>query len=404
MGSEHATAAGSGRKMKAAGAVRMVALQAAVAAALWASAPAAQAGGTINFGDDSSVSVGFGLRTSFTSDKDGAPNGTSRSEDFQLESIRLYLSGQYGKIIGATFNTERAADDSMRIMDAIARFEFMPEFNLWVGRMLPPSDRANLDGPYYLMAWSYPGVVSNYPNYAVGRDNGVTVWGKPIEGKLVYSLGIFNGHNRAATSSNNGDKLLYAGRLAWNIWDPEPDPAYYTASAYYGSNDIFTIAIDGMMQGDGVGTALSKGDYKAWSADLLLEKKFEVGVPTLEAAYYDYDLDGVVDCGSGEPGAAVCPGGSNIGGQVAGHAYLISGAFLFPTKFGWGQFQPYVRYQQFDRKVSDTKADALDFGINYIIKPYNAKVTAVYTHTEDERLAPGAQDGNEFKLAVQLQY
>ena len=57
-------------------------------------------------------------------------------------------------------------------MDAIAQFEFMPEFNVWLGRMLPPSDRANLYGPFYALPWSYPGVASNYPNLAVGRDNG----------------------------------------------------------------------------------------------------------------------------------------------------------------------------------------------------------------------------------------
>ncbi|HEY3697852.1 MAG TPA: hypothetical protein VGK97_00870, partial [Spongiibacteraceae bacterium] len=42
----------------------------------------AQAGGTINIGPDQSISVGFGLRSSFTSAENGAPDGKSRSEDF----------------------------------------------------------------------------------------------------------------------------------------------------------------------------------------------------------------------------------------------------------------------------------------------------------------------------------
>ena len=139
----------------------------------------------LKLGDDSGVSIGFGIRTSYTSRENGAPNGTSRSNDFAIENARLFLSGHYGKIFKATFNTERqggpaaSGGDSIRVMDAIAQFEFMPEFNIWMGRMLPPSDRANLYGPFYALPWSYPGVASNYPNLAVGRDNGVMVWGKP---------------------------------------------------------------------------------------------------------------------------------------------------------------------------------------------------------------------------------
>ena len=60
---------------------------------------------------------------------------------------------------------------------SIARFEPMPEFNIWIGRMLPPSDRANLYGPYYAVPWSFPGVAANHPSIFAGRDNGLTVPG-----------------------------------------------------------------------------------------------------------------------------------------------------------------------------------------------------------------------------------
>jgi hypothetical protein len=56
--------------------------------------------------------------------------------------------------------------------------QFCSETHRDLGRMLPPSDRANLSGPFYVSAWSFPGVVSNYPNLAVGRDNGMLLWGK----------------------------------------------------------------------------------------------------------------------------------------------------------------------------------------------------------------------------------
>jgi hypothetical protein len=378
--------------------------------ALLASASTANAQTEFKLGDEAGVTVGFGIRSSYTTTEKGAPNGTSRSNDFAVDNARLYFSGHYGKIVKATFNTERtggtaaSGGDSIRVMDAIVQFEFMPEFNVWMGRMLPPSDRANLYGPFFALPWSYPGVASNYPNLAVGRDNGLMVWGKPFGGKLVYSAGVFEGHNKNAALSGASDKMLYAGRLAFNIWDPEPAPAHYTGGWYGGGKDIFTIALAGNSQSDGVGLVGAPGNLKIWSADMLLEKKFASGVPTFEAAYYKYKL-GAVDCGSGEPGAPACVAGvDNAGGQVDGKSYLLSAAYLFSPKIGWGQFQPFVRLQKFERTVSATTNKATDFGLNYIIKGPNAKVSAMYTKMEDTRLAIASRERNQFTLGVQLQY
>lgn len=367
----------------------------------------------IKMGDDASFSAGIGLRTSYTRREFGAPNGTSDSNDFAIENLRLYLGGSYGKFIKATFNTERTGGpaaiggDNVRVLDAIAQFEFDPVLNFWIGRMLPPSDRANLYGPFYALPWSYPGVASTYPSLAVGRDNGAMVWGKPMGGKLVYSVGAFEGHNKAAGLSGASDKLLYAGRLAFNVWDPEPAPAHYTGGWYGGSKDILTVAVAGFSQADGVGTAAAPGDLKTWSADLLFEKKLAAGVPTFEVAYYKYDLGGVPDCGSGEPGSPACVipvPADNVGGQVDGKAYLLGAAFLFPQKVGWGQFQPFVRYQKFERTLSNTDNKALDIGVNYVIRGPNAKVSVVYSKFEDSRVAAPLNDVDQFLVGVQLQY
>jgi hypothetical protein len=378
--------------------------------ALAGTAPFSFAGADIKIGDDAGISLGMGLRTSYTSAQRGAPNGTSRSNDFALENVRLYMGGHYGNTIKGTFNTERTGGpaatggDNVRVMDAIAQFEFMPEFNIWLGRMLPPSDRANLYGPFYALPWSYPGVASNYPNLAVGRDNGAMIWGKPFGGKLVYSMGLFEGHNKSAALSGASDKLLFAGRLALNILDPEPAPAHYTGGWYGGSKDIFTVAVAGMQQQSGVGTVARPGNLGIWSADVVFEKKFAFGVPTLEGAYYKYNL-GAVDCGSGEPGAAACPVGvDNVGGQVDGKSYLVGAAFLFNEKVGWGQFQPYLRVQKFDRSLSRTANKQLDIGVNYVVKGPNAKVSLTYTKMEDTRLAVGFTKRDQIVLGVQLQY
>ena len=359
--------------------------------ALLAAAQSAYAGVELKISDDASVNLGVGLRTSYTSTERGAPNGTSRSSDFNLDNVRLYMSGQYGKVIKVTFNTERfggpgaAGGDNVRVMDAIAQFEFMPEFNLWMGRMLPPSDRANLYGPFFALPWSYPGVASNYPNLAVGRDNGVMAWGKPFGGKLVYSLGLFEGHNKNAALSGGSDRLQFSGRLALNLLDAEPAPEHYTGG-WYGGKDLFTVGLATSRQSDGVGSATRKGSLNIWNADVLFEKKLASGVPTLEGAYYKYNL-GAVDCG-----------------QVDGKSYLLGAAWLFPQQIGWGKLQPFLRHQKFNRSVSNTTSKATDLGLNYIIRGPNAKVSLMYTKFSDNRLAVPVRDTNMFTLGVQLQY
>ena len=168
-------------------------------------------------------------------------------------------------------------DNRLSLIDAIAQFEFSDEFNIWMGRMLPPTDRANLYGPFYTSAWSFPGVAQNYPASIAGRDQGAMVWGAPMGGKLSYSLGVFNGHNRAATASNQSHTLLYAGRLQASFWDPEK--GYYRNGTYLGEKDILSVGIAANSQSDGVGTNLVKGNLNIWSVDLLVEKKLagEIG-------------------------------------------------------------------------------------------------------------------------------
>lgn len=372
--------------------------QSVVAVICALSATAAHAGATISFGEDKSVSVGLGLRTSFTSAEDGSPSGTSRSSDFELDSIRLYVNASLNKYIKGTFNTEKDADDNVKVLDAYAQFEFMDEFNVWAGRMLPPSDRANLDGPYYLNAWAYPGVVSQYPAKFAGRDNGVTVWGKLADKMITYSVGAFEGHNNIAGASSEDDNLLYAGRIQFDFWDKGLDPAYYTSSTYYGSKDVLSVGIAAMYQKDGVGDNVTSGDYAAWNIDALLEKKLSNGgAATLEGAYYDYDTDDTADVAPGFGGAG---GTDNVGGLSQGNAYLVGAAYLFPDVVGWGKFQPYLRYQKFDNDLTDVDSKQYDYGVNYIIDGHNARISATYTKNETD----GADDLDKFVVGLQLQF
>ncbi len=360
---------------------------------------------TFNLGNDQSLSLGFGLRTDYTYLQDSAPNGTSNASAFNVDDTRLYLSGQVNRWFKGTFNTERDSTGKVQMMDGFTELALDDDFNLRLGREIPPSDRSNLDGPFYLNAWSFP-LVSDYPNYAIGRDNGLMAWGKPLGGKLVYSVGAFTGHNVYAGGSNAAANLLYAGRLAINFLDPEPAPAYYTASTYYGAKNILTLGLVYQYQKDGVGdSTMTAGDYNSWNADLLYEQKLaDAGVVTVEGAYYHYEL-GAVDCGTAEPGSVPCTTvGNNIGGLVAGKAYLATLEYMFPQKIGPGNIQPFIRYQDFERDLSQTTDKQTDLGVNYVIDGHNARISAVYSRLNDTQLLAALANRNQFVLGVQFQY
>jgi hypothetical protein len=373
-------------------------LLAATASACLAPLSAAHASAKIPISDDSWVSVGLGIRASAAWDEHGAPDGSS-DVDTSLDSVRLYINGQLNKTIGATFNTERDGDGDIKVLDGYVRFEFMDEFNVWAGRLLPPSDRSNLDGPYYLSSYNFPGLVSLYPARFAGRDDGVVVWGKLLDKKLVYSAGVFRGHNKISGASNEGGDPLFAGRVAYNFLDAEDNPGYYTSSTYYGSANVFTVGAAVQVQKNGVGTALTKGDYTAWNVDALFEKKLPGdGVVTLEGAYYNYDTDGVFDVGGGFGGAGST---DNVGGIVDGKAWLASAGYLFPQEIGIGKIQPVVRYQQFKADDFGYKLKQWDASLNYIIKGHNARVSLDYSHFD---VSGGGGDNDAVTMGVQLQF
>ncbi len=367
------------------------------AAALIAPLNLAHADATFNFGDGQSISLGVGLRASVTSASDGAPNGGS-STNFSLDSVRLYVNGQLTKDIGATFNTERDANGNIEVLDGYARYQPRDEFNVWIGRMLPPSDRSNLDGPYYLSSYNYPGVVSQYPAKFDGRDDGATVWGKLFGKRLTYAFGAFNGHDRIGGAANQGGNPLFAGRVVYNFWDVEDNPGYYESSTYYGTANILTIGLVGQSQKDGVGTVAKPGDYTAWNVDGLLEKKaFNGGAVTLEGAYYHFDTGGVVDVPTNFNNASAT---ANVGGVAQGKAYLISAGVLFPQEIGIGKFQPVVRYQEVDADLTHIDTRQTDASINYIIKGHKARLSIDYAHVQTTK----APDSDQVTGGLQLQF
>ena len=371
--------------------------------------PFALAGGTIEFGENMSVSIGAGLRSAFTSVEDSAPSGSDSSSNFNVQSLRLYLNGQIHEKVKFTFNTEcescvfgQDAEDKIGaagdidILDGIVQFELSPEFNVWIGRMLTPADRIELNGPYYGLSWNQytvPLLPSDQLGQAglLGRDDGVTVWG--AMGKLQYAVGAFDGVDGGP---NQGDSLLYSGRIAYNFLNQEANPGYYTSSTYYGGlGDVLTLGISYQRQKDGTGTAASPGDFDAVIIDALFEKVLgDQGVLTLEGEYKMFSAD-LTPAALADP-SCFC--------LFDGDAYFVTAAYLFAEKMGMGQLQPYVRFTENKPNFADQpNSDLTEIGVNYIISGHNLRLNANFTTGDANLTGLAGPKVDGFSVGVQIQ-
>jgi hypothetical protein len=327
------------------------------------------------------ITVGAGLQTNFYSCEKAciyspgtiAP-GDSNVSGFALDTIRLYVNGNVTDTIKMTFNTEYdgsgPGENKVEVLDAIGRFEFSDQVNIWAGRFLPPSDRANLYGPYYANDWApyADGVADFYPSVAVGRDNGLAYWGQ--FGILKVQVGVFDGESLNSAVADKS-KLLYAGRLTLDFWDPEP--GYYFNGTYYGEKDLLALGL----------TAQSQDSKTAYSVDGLMEKKLpNAGVVNVETEY-QHD--------------------NGLTSATTNNGWYGLVSYLFPQVVGIGKIQLLGKYSEktVDSVPLEDKIKTSEININYIIKSFNARV-GLYYLSQKGLIADTSPHEVGLKLQVQM--
>jgi hypothetical protein len=377
-----------------------------------------QTAAKITIDDTKWVSLGAAGRISYTTTEDASPSGNDWSNDFNLDSGRIYVNGQISEHVKFEFNTEcvfcgNSSLEEFVILDAIAKIEINQYFNIWAGRLLVPAERQELNGPYYSStydAFKTPFFPSDFSTeFGTGgagvyaRDHGINIWGAAgPEGAFQYVFGAFAGLQSSSTSGpNSDDNPLFGGRIAYNFLEVEKNPGYYTSGTYYGKGgDIFTVGLAAQYQEDGSGSLLNPGDFFGLAADVLLEKVFsDESVFTFNGEYKYFDSDYNV--------AAFTDGTGNFG-MFDGDSYSLTALYLFPHELGIGKIQPYLRFTDVMPDISADR-DEFEVGINYIIDGHNARVSLYYQHgdlsTKGLDYAPTAdgRDASRFGLAIQLQ-
>lgn len=328
------------------------------------------------------ISVGVGLQSSiYDCDKrciyslSTVSSGDSSVQGIAVDSIRLYINGSVTSTLKLTFNTEYTGsgrgpgDNKVEVMDAIGRFEYNSYFNIWAGRFLPPSDRANLYGPYYANDWApyADGVADFYPDVAVGRDNGLAYWGD--FGMLKVQAGVFDGETVNSAVADKS-KVVCAGRLTMDFWDKEA--GYYINGTYYGDKDLLALGV----------AAQSQDSRTTASIDALMEKKLlSFGVVTIEA---EYNRD------------------NRLTSATSSDGWYGLAAYVFPMVVGIGKFQILGKYSQktVDTQPVHDRLKTTEVNCNYIIKGFSARVGFYYLNQKDRNLGTLP---NEFGLKLQLQ-
>jgi hypothetical protein len=313
-------------------------------------------------------------------------------------------SGEYGGSSGQTSTV------SASILDAMAGFTPIPEFQVYAGRMLVMADRYAPSGPWSLDEWFYPGFFGgNLPPAAqpappavpkggpAGRDVGVTAWGAPLGGHLKYYLGAYQMQDPTLSP-------LYSGRVQVSLLSPEP--GWFHRTTYYGDRDLVSIGVGGQFQKHGSVMTVPAGttpppppmldDYHEINADLIVEKRIgDLGALSLEGAYYNYS-------GAYQPWKW---------SMVAAIAYNS------PVLAGIGKLRPSFRFQQAQAKqVTDTGANldptrVYDVQVTYAVMHWFTHVVVNYRHYDvvyasSSAAAPAASpphnSGNMIVVGVQL--
>lgn len=298
------------------------------------------------------VTVGAGVQTSFVHD---APDGGTSTTDFVLNSVRLYVNGSATSKIKFMFNTEYdGAGNHVTVLDAVAEVGLSDKVNFWVGRMLPPSDRANLYGPYYSHEWAVyqDGVQDGYPFVATGRDNGALYFGHFVDKRLRVEAGAYDGSS--ATGNND---LIGAGRVQYDFWDREP--GHYMNGTFYGDKNILAVGL----------AAQTQSGNDASSGDFLLEKKLGGGgAVSVEAEFARYDK----------------LGGYNSRYGLDQGGYVLA-SYLFPPMTGMtGRFEVLGKFAKatFSHGLTSRDVDydqkTTEFNFNYVIKQFNARAMFFY--------------------------
>jgi hypothetical protein len=355
--------------------------------------------------EQASLEVGIWAQTWYQWVEDGksmTPGSEEDLNDFMIRRAYLYLKGNVTDLV--SFFTHVASDrvgqdngpgglvnspgvglgSGVAWRDLWITLNFDKAFMVQMGRMYVPltrnygttSTKAMLTTDLPFLQGGIRGSIFYFSK--VGRDDGVTLWGNPMDGRVQYRLMVSEGVE--GTAANPEDNLRFVGRVSLSLLDPET--GWYNKGTYLGKKNVLSLGIGADSQSDLVLGGIKK-DNEVWTADVFFDHPVADGAVTAEAAYINIE-----NCTTTQSFTSLDMG------DDAENWYIQAG-YLLPI-----HLQPYVRYETVDVD-REFETDFYSIGANYYMKGHNCKISADFTQVNQEsRFTRDDQDIFTFQIAV----
>ena len=312
-------------------------------------------------------------------------NGTDNLNDFMARRAYLCLKGQITDSISffAHIASDRVGQDgldnsSLGLGSGVAwrdlwiTYKVSDSLMIQPGRMYVPLTRSfgttstkallTVDLPFF------QGGVRGNIFYAqkVGRDDGVMIWGNPLDGLLQYRVMVSEG---VEGSGNPEDNLRFVGRLSLNLLEPET--GFYNMGTYLGKKKVLAFGVGMDSQQDLTVAGQTNQDNFVYTVDAFFDHPVGNGAITVEASYINISN---------------CTQTHNFSELAAGddaQIWYINAGYLLPGSIGSGHLQPYFRYETGDVDKKE-RTTFISGGLNYYLKGHNAKLTLDYTKADQD--------------------
>ena len=354
--------------------------------------------------------VGIWMQTWFQWVEDG--KGEENLNDFMLRRAYLYLKGQatdevsfFTHVASDKVGQEGLDNSSLGLGSGVAwrdlwiTVKLHEHLKIQMGRMYVPLTRnygttstkcmLTADLPF-LQGGSRGGI---FYAQKVGRDDGLTLWGNPLDGLLQYRFMVSEGvegrtpTTGPVTNDNPEDNLRFVGRIAVSLLEPEK--GWFNKGTYLGKKKVLSLGFGLDTQDNLTLNDLEDQDNRVWTADVFFDHPVGAGAVTAEAAYINID-----NCTQTQPQSY-----TDLKAGDDAENWYINGGYLLPGSIGPGRLQPYMRYETVDVDKKD-KTDFWSGGINYYLKGHNCKITADYMRVDQDSDSRDDRDIVTFQITV----
>ncbi|HKK14410.1 MAG TPA: selenite/tellurite reduction operon porin ExtI [Gammaproteobacteria bacterium] len=384
------------------GPFRALALSGAIA--LLSGAGSAQAGPTIQYGDEGFLTLNYGVQFWGQYREYTSVNDNGDKFDFFLRRNRVTLQGQVSNRIGFYAQFEATSDgkgqtvttgDPVYYRDAYLTFDFSDPVRFIVGKFKQTFTRENLEACLEPLTLDRAETIA-YTPFGRTRDVGVAMWGNLMDAMVQYRVMVADGREADAVAK---DAPRVTGRVHLSLLDPEYQYGY--KGTYLGTKRVLTIGAGYDYQADvayaDYPNQQDMKDYSAWTADVFFEYPYDWGTPTLSGAYMDYSVGDAINKNP-DPDLPLT---SELDGWYAKAGYL------FPGKMGIGRLQLFYRHEDSDYNIDSGFYDQTwdSGGFNYYIDGQALKATLEYAHIDFDkprRGVPPLEDYDQVTAGLQV--